>query len=74
MKLIERAGSQAIGLERCSSMGNAVSQERVVADAIQLPFRDETFDAVVMVAVWHHFASTDRRKQCLLELSRVLWP
>ena len=55
-------------------MGNAVSQERVVADAIQLPFRDETFDAVVMVAVWHHFASTDRRKQCLLELSRVLWP
>lgn len=78
MKLIERAGSYPIGIEKCISMGgNALDnahQERFLGDAVLLPFRTGAFDSVVMVAVWHHFASEARRKQSLKEVARVLRP
>ena len=42
------------------------------ASAINLPIRDATFDYVICVAVIHHFASDQRRTQCLREIARVL--
>ncbi|XP_046395704.1 uncharacterized protein LOC124162967 [Ischnura elegans] len=41
-------------------------------DNLSLPFRDESFDAVLSVAVVHHFATTERRVNALRELARVL--
>lgn len=41
-------------------------------DNLALPFRDESLDAVVSIAVVHHFATTDRRVCALRELARVL--
>ena len=44
----------------------------VVCDALSLPFRDESVDAAVSVAVIHHLATTERRVRALRELARVL--
>ncbi|GBP50229.1 Probable tRNA methyltransferase 9B [Eumeta japonica] len=43
----------------------------VVCDNLCLPFRDESFDAVLSVAVIHHFATAERRARTLRELARV---
>lgn len=44
------------------------------ASALQLPIRDGVFDSVICIAVIHHFASADRRTQCLREIARILRP
>ncbi|XP_037071117.1 uncharacterized protein LOC119092251 [Pollicipes pollicipes] len=44
----------------------------LVCDALGLPFRDESADAAVSVAVIHHLATTERRVRALRELARVL--
>lgn len=44
----------------------------MVCDNLALPFRDESFDAVLSIAVVHHFATTERRVGALRELARVL--
>lgn len=41
-------------------------------DNLALPFRDESMDAVLSIAVIHHFATTERRVSALRELARVL--
>ena len=43
-----------------------------LCDNLELPFRDESFDAVLSLAVVHHFATTERRVNALRELSRIL--
>lgn len=43
-----------------------------LCDNLELPFRDETFDAVLSVAVVHHFATTERRVGAIRELARIL--
>lgn len=44
----------------------------LICDNLSLPFRDESFDAVLSVAVIHHFATTERRVGALKELARLL--
>jgi len=43
-----------------------------LCDNLELPFRDDSFDAVLSLAVVHHFATTERRVQALRELARIL--
>ena len=43
-----------------------------VADSLQLPLRSESFDAVISIAVVHHFSSTSLRVQALSEMHRIL--
>lgn len=38
---------------------------------MSLPFRDESFDAVLSIAVVHHFATVERRAMALRELARI---
>ena len=44
------------------------------ADSLQLPLRSATFDAVISIAVVHHFSSTSLRVQALSEMHRILRP
>lgn len=44
----------------------------LICDNLALPFRDESFDAVLSIAVVHHFATIERRVHALKELARVL--
>lgn len=43
-----------------------------LCDNLELPFRNECFDAVLSLAVIHHFATTERRVNALRELARIL--
>ncbi|KAF8795472.1 putative tRNA methyltransferase 9B like protein [Argiope bruennichi] len=64
-----------IGADRCAALtaaARAKNFEVLTSDNLHMPFRDETFDAVLSVAVIHHFATTDRRVAAIKELTRVL--
>jgi tRNA (uracil-5-)-methyltransferase TRM9 len=44
------------------------------ADALSLPFPDNTFDWAISVATYHHIKGEEEREKALLELNRVLKP
>lgn len=44
----------------------------LICDNLALPFREDSFDAVLSIAVVHHFATTERRVHALKELARIL--
>lgn len=44
----------------------------VQADCLRLPFRDESFDASICIAVLHHLANEKRRLQAINEIGRIL--
>jgi tRNA (uracil-5-)-methyltransferase TRM9 len=46
----------------------------MVADGAQLPYRTNSFDVVISIAVVHHFSTEERRLQALKELLRVAKP
>lgn len=46
----------------------------IVADNLQLPYRDNVFDAAISVAVLHHFSTRRRRVRAIREICRVLRP
>jgi tRNA (uracil-5-)-methyltransferase TRM9 len=45
-----------------------------VADAISLPYPDNTFDWAIAVATYHHIKGNEQRQQAFQELKRVLKP
>ncbi|XP_065221780.1 mucin-4 isoform X2 [Planococcus citri] len=64
-----------IGSDRCHKLTQIAKDddnEVLLCDNLTLPFRDETFDAVLSIAVIHHFATKERRVGALRELARVL--
>ncbi len=44
------------------------------ANALSLPFRDNSFDYTMSIAVFHHLSTDERRKQALEEMVRVTKP
>ncbi len=42
------------------------------ADIDSLPFKDESFNRIVMIAVFHHLDSQEKRKQALQEVVRIM--
>lgn len=44
------------------------------ANALELPVRDAFFDAVISIAVIHHFSTLERRMRAISEILRVLKP
>ncbi|XP_062554062.1 serine-rich adhesin for platelets isoform X2 [Armigeres subalbatus] len=64
-----------IGADRCyrlSKVAHGKGGEVAICDNLELPFRDESFDAVLSLAVVHHFATTERRVGAIRELARIL--
>jgi len=45
-----------------------------VADALQLPYADSTFDWAIAVATYHHIRGDKQRQEALQELRRVMKP
>ncbi|NXG41738.1 TRM9B methyltransferase, partial [Psilopogon haemacephalus] len=48
--------------------------EVLVCDNLNLPFRDQCFNAVISIGVIHHFSTKARRIQAVKEMARVLVP
>ncbi|XP_023245708.1 uncharacterized protein LOC106641239 [Copidosoma floridanum] len=64
-----------IGVDRCQRFTNIArgkKNEVLTCDNLSMPFRDESFDAVLSIAVVHHFSTTERRVRAIKELARVL--
>ncbi|XP_012250628.2 uncharacterized protein LOC105682942 isoform X2 [Athalia rosae] len=64
-----------VGADRCKHLTDIAREkenEVLICDNLSLPFRDDSFDAVLSIAVVHHFATTERRVHALKELARVL--
>lgn len=64
-----------MGVDRCYRLTDVTKEnggEVTLCDNLELPFRDESFDAVLSVAVVHHFATTERRVGAIRELARIM--
>ena len=48
------------------------NNNRIQANMISIPFRDNSFDNIIAVASFHHLRTLVERRQCLLEMNRVL--
>ncbi|XP_029038843.2 alkylated DNA repair protein alkB homolog 8 [Osmia bicornis bicornis] len=48
--------------------------EVFLSDCLYLPYRDDSIDAIISIAVIHHLSTSERRKQAISELGRVLRP
>lgn len=53
---------------------NGVDFPLIKADCLSLPFKDNTFDYVLSVAVFHHLDSEEKRLKAFQEVFRVLKP
>ena len=58
--------SELVGI--AASRGHEVS----IADCLNLPYRIDSFDAAICIAVIHHLSSRLRRLQAVQELVRVV--
>ncbi|KAJ3216553.1 Alkylated DNA repair protein alkB 8 [Clydaea vesicula] len=55
-------------IEICEKKGFEV----LVGDACNLPYRDSIFDFALSIAVIHHFSTSDRRRNAIIELLRIV--
>ncbi|XP_020155898.1 tRNA (carboxymethyluridine(34)-5-O)-methyltransferase [Aegilops tauschii subsp. strangulata] len=55
-------------IEICAGRGHEV----FVADAVNLPYRENVADAAISIAVLHHLSTEDRRRKAIEELIRVV--
>ncbi|XP_069496773.1 alkylated DNA repair protein alkB homolog 8 isoform X2 [Ambystoma mexicanum] len=73
------AGKQLymVGCDRSRSLVDICGKknfEAFVGDALSIPLRSATFDAVISIAVIHHFSTEERRLAAISELARLLRP
>ncbi|EFA84374.1 Hypothetical Generic methyl-transferase/SAM [Heterostelium album PN500] len=67
----------SIGSDICSSFASISAQkgsESLVADGLILPYKTNSFDYAISIAVIHHFSTVERRVNALREVVRVLKP
>ena len=64
------------GVDTCPALIEIASKygKTVLGNILELPFEDNSFDAVICVAVIHHLATPTRRLKAIKELNRVLKP
>uniref|UniRef100_A0A0M3ILZ5 Methyltransf_11 domain-containing protein n=1 Tax=Ascaris lumbricoides TaxID=6252 RepID=A0A0M3ILZ5_ASCLU len=73
--LVRSDGLVKIGCDMCESLCRIAKGKGcnvVRADALTLPYRDSTADAVISIAVIHHMSTEKRRMRAIEELLRVL--
>ncbi|CEG68791.1 hypothetical protein RMATCC62417_04983 [Rhizopus microsporus] len=64
-----------LGSDRSRNLVQIVNQrghEGMVADALELPYRSNTFDFAISIAVIHHFASPERRLEAIKSIARIV--
>ncbi|VDO71130.1 unnamed protein product [Haemonchus placei] len=76
-----RSSVFVLGVDTCADalIGRALRSppnhlDLLLADALKLPFRDNTADAILNVSVLHHLSTASRRKAALEECGRCLRP
>ncbi|KAG1057019.1 hypothetical protein G6F43_001120 [Rhizopus delemar] len=66
-----------LGSDRSTNLIKIVKErghEGMVSDALNLPYRDSSFDFAISIAVIHHFASPERRLQAVKDMAKIVRP
>jgi alkylated DNA repair protein alkB family protein 8 len=58
----------------CQKQHSKKKYETIVADGVKLPYRSNSFDVALNIAVLHHLSTKERRIQCIKETLRILKP
>lgn len=53
-------------------MNKSINCNDIHGNMIKLPFKDNSFDAILSIASFHHLSTIKERHQCLKEMKRVL--
>ncbi len=73
--LLYRKDLNTIGTDFVPNMVNiCISRgiNSILANALQLPFSNNSIENAISVAVFHHLSTDERRKQALLEMIRII--
>jgi tRNA (uracil-5-)-methyltransferase TRM9 len=68
---------QSIGIDSCPKFVEIVKNKGlrcIEGDMTKLPFENETADAILCIASFHHLSTTERRLMALKEMYRLLKP
>jgi ubiquinone/menaquinone biosynthesis C-methylase UbiE len=71
------AQGRNIGCDICPNLLQIAKDkgyEVVLCDALNLPFTDKFADAVISIAVVHHFTTEERRQKAIQEMIRIAKP
>ena len=79
LQIFEGQNIEYLGVDNSEKLIEIAKEEHPqhkfqVADALNLPFPDNSFDKIYSIAVLHHIPSTEFRLQFLKEAKRVLKP
>jgi len=80
LDLFEGTSIEYTGVDSSKELIAIAKRERgasatfVHADALSLPFKGNSFDAVFSIAMLHHIPSKENRVKCITEVYRVLKP
>tara|TARA_A100001015_G_scaffold310902_1_gene413110 strand:- start:4582 stop:5193 length:612 start_codon:yes stop_codon:yes gene_type:complete len=64
-----------IGIDNCHNFINICKRKGLSVmecDMANIPLPEKTFDGIICITSFHHLATIDRRKQTLMEMSRML--
>ncbi len=64
-----------IGIDNCYNFTNIAKNKNlniILSDMTYLPFANNTFNAIISIASFHHLSNINRRRECLSEMRRVL--
>lgn len=66
-----------IGCDRSSKLAK-ICRERhfqvLLSDCLHLPYKDDSVDSAISIAVIHHLSTRERRKRAISEMVRILRP
>lgn len=67
----------SIGVDSCLEFVKIVKDKGlncIQSDMVKLPFRDQSADAILCIASFHHLSTQERRILSLMEMKRILKP
>lgn len=73
--MLYRKDLNIVGIDNCENLVSICKKRGLNVDigcATKLKFPDQTFDAIICIAVIHHLESFERRKKAIQELMRVV--
>tara|TARA_Y100000592_G_C5324604_1_gene246494 strand:- start:29 stop:652 length:624 start_codon:yes stop_codon:yes gene_type:complete len=66
-----------IGIDNCENFIKICNEKKlnvVMSNITEIPFKSNTADAILCIAVLHHLSSNENRIKALLELKRIVKP
>ncbi len=63
------------GIDNCINFINIANKKNLnvlLSDMTKIPFNNNTFDGIIIIASFHHLSTIERRQKCLQELNRTL--